>query len=555
MDKMETKSLVFSDDARKKLQSGVAKLAQAVKATLGPRGRNVLIQHKDKPPSSTRDGITVANNCLPLADPQENMGAQAVRQASNRTCDQAGDGTSTTVVIAQKLFDQGLMYVSAGHHAISLKRGMDKAVDQVIANLDAQSKQVKSNADIRNVATISANNDIEIGDMIANALDAVGNDGVVTLEDGKDITTKLKVQSGYEFDRGFLSAYFMTPSEVEQGRYRCLYENARVWLVNGKLSTTAQMQDMLPVLEQCMNSSQPVVLIAEDCTDVVLNTLALNCAQGRLQVVAIKAPGFGATRNEMREDLATITGATIRDPDHFESVVKDVSIEELGHIKRIEVYKDRTIIIGPDGRAEAIETQCNRVRAHMEQLEDAWDKEQQRKRLAKLTGGVAVISVGAPTDIGMKEKRDRIEDALGATRAAVEGGIVSGGGTALLRASKALEFFTTGNDEEDFGVKIVREAIREPIKAIVVNAGESPDVIMDKAMQGPDGFGYDARAKEFCNLFDRGVVDPTKVVKVALQNASDVAGLLLLTECTITIDNRDEVDAQHPSLRFHNQNR
>jgi len=539
----EFKKLMFSQECRQKIGSGVSQLARAVKCTLGPRGSNVLIQQVGKSAAITKDGVTVARSIV-LRDPIENMGAQMVKQVASKTADVAGDGTSTATVLAEAIFSHGMKLVSAGNDAMSIKRGIDKAVEVVVQSLKDQSRPVDTNDDIRHVATISANGDTAVGNMIADAMAQVGNSGIITLEEGKDVETKLRVTQGFEFDRGFASPYFMTPSEVEAGRMRCVYENARVWLIKGKLSTGNQIQEMIPTLDQCRSQNTPVVVIAEDIQDVVLNTLGLNSAQGILPCVAVKAPGFGAAREEMLEDMAVLTGAIVREPAHFESVTKDVGIEELGYIKRIEVYKDRTVLIGADGREEDVQAQCDKIKGMLEQLEGIWEREQQQKRLAKLTGGVAVIAVGAPTDVAMKEKRDRIEDALAATRAAVAEGIVPGGGVALVRSLKALDAFSTGNVEEDFGVRIVREAIREPLKHIVINAGESPDVVIAKVLEGDGSYGFDARAKSFVDMFKSGIVDPTKVARVALQNASDVASLLLTTECVVSLEQEENLDQQ-----------
>lgn len=544
----EFKKLTFGQDSRKAVGAGVEKLARAVKATLGPRGRNVVIQHKMKAPHITKDGVTVAKS-IELRDPGENIGAQMVKQVASKTADVAGDGTTTATVLAESIFSEGMKLVGAGHDPMNLKRGVDKAVDFVVEELKKLSREVTTSDDIRKVATISANGDTAVGDMIAEAMDKVGNNGVISLEEGKGFSSSLRVSEGFEFDRGYVSAYFMTPEEAEAGRNRCVFDNARVWLVKGKLSTGNQMQEMLYTLDQCVKTNTPVVIIAESIEDVVLNTLAVNAARGTLQCVAIKSPGFGASRDEMLEDLAVLTGATLRDPGHFESVTAEVALEELGFCRRIEVYRDRTVIVAGDGREEEIRKQCDKIRGNIDQADSIWDREQLEKRLAKLTGGVAVIEVGAPTEVAMKELRDRIEDALSATRAAVTEGIVPGGGVALVRCLKSLEGFTTGNVEEDFGVAIIKRAVREPLRAIAANAGSapnaaSPDLVLEKVFMAEGSAGYDASSLEFVgDMFERGVVDPTKVTRVALQNAADVAGLLLTTECVVTIE-EDEVEQQ-----------
>lgn len=536
----ESKKLTFGQDSRSAIGSGISKLAQAVKATLGPRGRNVVIQQQGKPPHSTKDGVTVAKNIV-LKDPEENIGAQLVKQVASKTADVAGDGTTTATVLAEDIFSKGMKLVGAGHDPMSLKRGIDKATSSVVEALNTLSRPVETSDDIRKVATISANGDSSIGDMIANAMEQVGNSGIITLEEGKGFESKLRVSDGFEFDRGFASAYFMTPQEVDAGRHRCVFEDAKIWLIRGKISTTNQMNEMIPTLEACVQQNKPVVIIAESIEDVVLNTLAINAAQGKLPCVAIKSPGFGASRDEMLEDLSVLTGAHVRDPAHVHSVLADVSVQELGDLRRIEVYKDRTVIVGVEGREEDIKAQCDKIRGLMNQLDSLWDREQQDKRLAKLTGGVAVIEVGAPTEASMKERRDRIEDALSATRAAVAEGIVPGGGTALVRAGNAAELEDM-NAEEMAGAELVLEAVREPLRQIVKNAGEkSPDTIVEKVLGSQGSAGFDAARREHCeDMFERGIVDPAKVSRVALQNAADVAGLLLTTECVVSIEEEEQ---------------
>lgn len=539
---MEYKKLAFGQQSRDKISAGVNKLASAVKVTLGPRGRNVVIQQTGKSPHITKDGVTVAKSIV-LKDPEENVGAQMVKNVAGKTADVAGDGTTTATVLAEAILEQGMKLVVANHDPMSIKRGIDKAVNEVVGALKEQSRPVESSDDIKKVATISANGEAEIGDMIAQAMEEVGNDGVITLEEGKGFESQLHASQGFEWDRGYLSGYFMTPEEVNAGRKRCVYENARIWIFDGKLSTAQDMNDMLPTLEACMSQGTPIVLVAEDISGPVLTTLAMNAAQGRLPCVAVKSPGYGASRKEMLEDLAVITGATVRDPDLVESVVRDVDVTELGMVRRIEVSKDKTVVIGLPGREEAIQKQCDSIRASLADAESEWNKEQLEKRLAKLTGGVATIEVGAPTEVAMKEKRDRIEDALAATRAAVAEGVVVGGGVALVRAGNALDQYTTGNNEEDFGVEIVRSALREPLRQIVMNAGESDQVVINNvvAQEDPE-MGFNAATRTYVNMFDDGIVDPSKVARVALQNAADVAGLMLTTECLISVEESEEED-------------
>lgn len=538
-----SKILAFSHEARTMVGQGVNNLSKAVKVTLGPRGRNVLIEMKDKPPHITKDGVTVAKN-ISFKDKFQNIGAQMVKSVASRTADVAGDGTTTATILAESIFTHGMRLMTAGHDPMSLKRGIDKAVIKAVQALAEQARTVNTIDDIRKVATISANGDDEIGKMIAEAMDKVGNDGIITLEEGKSFESVLTVSNGFEFDRGFVSAYFMTPEEVEAGRNRAVQENALVWLVDGKLNSLVQLQEMIPTLESCAKQGLPVLLIAESIEDVVLHTLAHNAASGKLQCVAVKSPGFGASRREMLQDLAVLTGATLRDPSLVESVTKEVDLAELGRVKRVEVSKDKTVIIGVDGREAEIKAHCDKIRAQLSAANDTWERTQHEKRLAKLIGGVATIEVGASTEVAMKEKRDRIEDALAATRAAVNEGIVPGGGVALLRCLTALKGFSANNKEEDFGVDIIRDAVKEPLRQICVNAGESPEVITNRILRTSGSYGFDAAKLETCDMFERGIVDPTKVVRVALQNAADVAALLLTTECAITFDDEPEQPAK-----------
>ena len=460
--------------------------------------------------------------------------------------------TTTATVLAEDIFTQGMKLVGAGSDPMSLKRGIDKATVAVVASLDGLSRPVETVSDIHKVATISANGDVEIGDMIAEAMEKVGNNGVITLEEGKGVASKLRISEGFEFDRGFASLYFQTPSEIEAGRERCVFEDAKIWLIDGKLSSRNHFEQMQGTLELCVKEGKPIVIIAEAIEDVVLNTLALNAAQGSLPCVAIKAPGFGEVRGEILEDLAVLTGATLRNPAHHKNVLKDVTIEELGDVARIEVTKEGTIIIAPEGREEKVEAQCGKIRAKLKEIDGMWDRDQQEKRLAKLTGGVAVIEVGAPTEVAMKERRDRIEDALSATRAAVAEGIVPGGGTALVRAGVLAEAsFAEENVEELAGAKIIFNAVREPMRQIAENAGEkSPDSVVEQVLNGGLTAGFDAAKREHCeNMFERGIVDPAKVSRVALQNAADVAGLLLTTECVITIEEEEKPVVANQMMR------
>lgn len=540
---METKILQFSDKARDKMNNGVALLSKAVKATLGPRGRNVVIQRRGASPHITKDGVTVAKSIV-LKDEFENMGAQMVKEVALKTADIAGDGTTTATVLAEAIFREGMRLVAAQHDPMSLKRGIDKAVETVVEHLNSQARDVSSIEDIRQVATISANGDKEIGNMIAEAMEAVGKEGVITLEEGKGFETKLKVSKGYEFDRGYASHLFCN----EHDKQRVVFEDAVVWLVNGKLAGKNTLDEMLPALEFCSNNGLALVLIAESIEGDVLNTLVLNNLRTTLKCVAIKAPGFGDRRREMLEDLAALTGANLRDPDlNAMSLVSGMSAEEFGRIKRIEVYKDKTLIVAPEGSEERVESRVAVIKAQVSQDQDTWDRERTQQRLAKLVGGVGVIEVGGATEIEIKEKKDRLEDALSATRAAVEEGIVPGGGTAFARASMALDSFSTGNDEEDFGVKIVKYALKVPLWQIVENSGDKGDVRVAEVMAAQNSVGFDAYRNRMVDMFEQGIVDPKKVSRVALQNAASIAGLMLTTECVIAFEQEEEKPS-HPQM-------
>lgn len=541
---METKKLEFSQSAREKISKGVGALAKSVKATLGPRGRNVVLERKHGSPHITKDGVTVAKS-ISLKDEFENIGAQMVKEVALKTAEIAGDGTSTSTVLAEAILQEGIRLIASGNDPMSLKRGIDKAMTQVIVSLQGQSKPVSSADEIRQVATISANGDTEIGDMIANAMTEVGKDGVITLEEGKGLESELKVTSGFEFDRGYSSPHFCNDLE----KARVVYDDALVWLVNGKVHGTNMLEDMLPVFQHCSNEGVPLVIIAESVEGEILKTMILNYLKGALQCVAIKAPGFGDRRTEMLGDLAALTGASLRDPNTNEhsSLVKSIQFSELGRCKRIEVTKESTIIVAPDGVEEAVEARASLIKAQVSQEASDWDRERTQQRLGKLTGGVGVILVGGATELEIKEKKDRLEDALSATKAAVEEGIVPGGGTALARAELTLKDFSTGNPEEDVGVKIVRDAIKMPLIQIVENSGEDGRLVVRDVQASEDPTtGYDAANLTFVNMFERGIVDPTKVVRVALQNACSVAGLMLTTECVVAYD-KDEGSNQGPN--------
>jgi len=535
---MDIKKIEFSQEARKKIADGVTVLSKAVKATLGPRGRNVVLERQHGAPHITKDGVTVAKS-ISLRDEFENIGVQMVKEVALKTADLAGDGTTTATVLAEAILTEGMRLVAAGSDPMSLKRGIDKATQKVVELLKAQTRQVKSTEEIRQVATISANGDSEIGDMIAEAMKAVGKQGVITLEEGKGFESELRVSSGFEFDRGYLSGHFC--NDVE--RQRVVYDDAIVWLINGKVVGTNMLEDMIPVFQYCSNEGLPLVLIAESIEGEILQTMILNYLKGALKCVAIKAPGFGDRRVEMLGDLAALTGAQLRDPQAVGNtgLVKAINPEELGRCKRIEVTRENTVLVAPDGTEASVEARVSQINAQLSQEPSSWDRERTQQRLGKLTGGIGVILVGGATEMEIKEKKDRLEDALSATKAAVEEGIVAGGGVALTRAAKELETFTTGNPEEDIGVRIVREAIQIPLCQIAENAGEDGKVIVrDVKNATSDAMGFDAAAREFKDMFEAGIVDPTKVTRVALQNATSIAGLMLTTECVVAFDRNDE---------------
>lgn len=537
---MESKKLEFSADARDKIAKGVSVLAKAVKATLGPKGRNVVIDRRGANPHITKDGVTVAKN-ITLKDKYENIGVQMVKEVALKTADVAGDGTTTATVLAEAIFKEGRKLVAADHDPMSLKRGIDKAVAEVVSKLDTLTRPVSTTEEIRQVATISANGDTDIGDMIAKAMETVGKEGVITLEEGSGVESTLTVAKGYEFDRGYLSPHFCTDLEKK----RVVFEDALVWLVDGKLAGKNMLDEMLPALEFCSNNGKQLVLIAESIEGDVLQTLLINHLRQTLRCVCIKAPGFGDRRKEMLGDLAALTGANLRDPMVFDSLVGDMHQSEFGLAKRVEVYADKTLIVAADTEkvAESVEKRVVEIRSQLAQESDGWDRERTQQRLAKLIGGIGVIEVGGATETEMKEKKDRLEDALSATKAAVEEGILPGGGVALTRISKVLDNFTTGHDEEDFGVKIVKNAIRVPLFQIVENAGEKGEVRVNEVLEHEGAMGFDAYKGVMVDMFEAGIVDPKKVTRVALQHAASIAGLMLTTECVITFED-DETKPQ-----------
>ena len=498
---MAAKQVLFGDDARVRMVRGINTLANAVKVTLGPKGRNVVLERAFGGPLVTKDGVTVAKE-IDLKDKYESMGAQMVREVASKTNDNAGDGTTTATVLAQAIVDEGMKYVAAGMNPMDLKRGIDKAVAAAIAELKKLSKPTTTNKEVAQVGAISANSDTEIGDIIAKAMEKVGKEGVITIEDGKSLNNELEVVEGMQFDRGYLSPYFINTPE----RQAAVLENPFVLLHDKKVSN---IRDLLPVLEQVAKASRPLLIIAEDVDGEALATLVVNSIRGILKVVAVKAPGFGDRRKAMLEDIAVLTGATVITSDLGLSLDK-TTLEQLGSAKRIEVTKENTTIIDGAGKADAIAA-----------------------RVAKLAGGVALVKVGAATEVEMKEKKARVEDALHATRAAVEEGIVPGGGTALVRAKLAIKDMKGDNDEQTAGIKIVLRAMEEPMRQIVANAGDEPSVVVNNVSKGEGNYGFNAQTGEYGDMVAMGVLDPTKVTRTALQNAASVAGLILTTDCMV----------------------
>lgn len=536
---MAAKQLIFSDSARQSILRGVTILTDAVKATLGPRGRNVLIERKFGTPNVTKDGVTVAKE-IELKDPFENMGAQLVREVASKTSDVAGDGTTTATVLAYSIFKEGLRYVAAGANAIDLKRGIDKAVEVVVEELKKISKPVQDKKEIAQVGTISANNDPSIGELIAEAMDKVGKDGVITVEEAKGMATTLDVVEGMQFDRGYISPYFITDPE----RLECVLEDAFILIHDKKISS---MKDLLPILEQIARMGKPLLIIAEDVEGEALATLVVNKLRGVLQVCAVKAPGFGERRKAMLEDIAILTGGTVISED-LGIKLENVKIEDLGRAKKIVVDKEYTTIIEGAGDPQKIQGRIKQIKLQIEETTSDYDREKLQERLAKLAGGVARINVGAATEAEMKEKKARVEDALNATRAAVEEGIVPGGGVALLRCQKALDNLKLETHDQQLGVEIVKKALEEPIKQIIANAGVEPTLIVEKVKENSNiNFGYDAYAEKFVDMMEAGIIDPTKVTRVALQNAASVAGLMLTTEVMISEIPEEEKKTPMPS--------
>src|SRR5579871_6304656 len=522
---MAAKDVYFSTDARDRMLRGVNTLANAVRITLGPKGRNVVLEKSFGAPRSTKDGVTVAKE-IELSDKFENLGAQLIREVASKTNDAAGDGTTTATVLAQAIVTEGLKSVAAGMNPMDLKRGVDKAVSKVVEEIKSVSKKVTTNAEIAQVGAISANGDQSVGDMIAKAMDKVGNEGVITVEEAKSLETELDVVEGMQFDRGYLSPYFITNAD----KMEAVLDEPLILLFEKKLSS---LQPLLPVLEAVVQSSRPLLIVAEDVEGEALATLVVNKLRGGLRVAAVKAPGFGDRRKAMLEDIATLTGGQLISED-LGIKLENVGLDMLGKAKKVSITKDDTTIVDGAGAKADIEARIGQIKRQIEDTTSDYDKEKLQERLAKLAGGVAVIRVGGATEVEVKEKKDRVDDALNATRAAVEEGIVAGGGVSLLKASKALDGLAGDNDDQNAGIAIVRRALQSPIRQIAENAGVEGSIVVGKVLDNPSPtFGFNAQTEEYGDLVAAGVIDPAKVVRIALQDAASVAGLMITTEAAV----------------------
>jgi chaperonin GroEL len=530
------KELFFDSEAREKMKRGVDTLANAVKVTLGPKGRNVIIDKKFGSPVITKDGVTVAKE-IELKDAVENMGAQLVKEVASKTADQAGDGTTTATVLAQAIYTIGSKNVAAGANPMDLKRGIEKAVSKVVESLREQSKPIDSSQEIAQVATISANNDAEIGKMIADAMDKVGREGVITVEEARGTETEVKTVEGMQFDRGYLSPYFVTNTE----KMEVELERPFILISEKKVSS---MKELLPVLEGVAQTGRPLLIIAEDVDGEALATLVVNKIRGALKVAAVKAPGFGDRRKAMLEDIAILTGGQVISEERGFKL-ENTTIEYLGQAEKVIIDKDNSTIVNGDGAKEDIAGRVNQIKAQIETTTSDYDREKLQERLAKLSGGVAILYIGAATEVEMKEKKDRVDDALHATRAAVEEGVVSGGGVALIRAIASLEKLTGENEDQNTGIAIIRQAIEAPLRTIVANAGGEGSVVVNQVKSGKGDYGYNAREDKYENLLSAGILDPTKVTRLALENAASIAGLLLTTECVIADKPEAEAAAPH----------
>ncbi|BDD09692.1 60 kDa chaperonin [Fulvitalea axinellae] len=529
------KEIVFEIEARDRLKKGVNVIADAVKVTLGPKGRNVILDKKFGAPHVTKDGVSVAKE-IELKDPVENMGAQLVKEVASKTNDDAGDGTTTATVLTQAIFNNGIKNVTAGANPMDIKRGIDAAVALVVDGLRSQSKEIETNDEIAQVASISANNDKEIGGMIAEAMEKVGKDGVITVEEAKGTETEVKTVEGMQFDRGYLSPYFVTDTEKMEAEL----ENPYILIYDKKIST---MKDLMPILEPVAQSGRPLLIIAEDVDGEALATLVVNKIRGTLKIAAVKAPGFGDRRKAMLEDIAILTGGTVISEERGFNL-ESATLDMLGTAEKVNIDKDNTTVVNGAGNEDTIKGRVNEIKSQIENTSSDYDREKLQERLAKLSGGVAIIYIGAATEVEMKEKKDRVDDALHATRAAVQEGVVPGGGVALIRAIEALENLEekVENEDQATGVNIVERAIESPLRAIVENAGGEGSVIVQKIKEGEGDYGYNAREDKFENLLSAGVIDPTKVTRLALENAASIASLLLTTECVVA-DQEEEAPA------------
>jgi chaperonin GroEL len=536
---MTAKQVIFGDSSRAKLVEGVNILANAVKVTLGPKGRNVVIEKSFGAPVVTKDGVTVAKE-IELEDKLQNMGAKMVKEVASKTADKAGDGTTTATVLAQSIVKEGMKFVTAGMNPMDLKRGIDKAVTAAVAELDKISKPCSTSKEITQVGSISANSDEAIGKIISDAMEKVGKDGVITVEDGKGLQDELEVVEGMQFDRGYLSPYFINNPDKQEA----ILEEPYVLLYDKKISN---IRDLLPVLEGVAKSGKPLLIIAEDVEGEALATLVVNNMRGILKTVAVKAPGFGDRRKAMLEDIAILTSGQVV-AEELGLTLEKATVEQLGRAGRVEVSKEDTIIIDGAGSKDKINDRIKAIQKQIEEATSDYDKEKLQERVAKLSGGVAVIKVGAATEVEMKEKKDRIDDALHATRAAVEDGIVAGGGVALIRAKTAIKDIKGSNTDQDAGIKIVLRAMEEPIRQIATNSGDSADVVVAKVAEGVGNFGYNAATHEFGDMVDMGVIDPTKVTKTALVNAASIAGLLLTTDCAISEIVKEDKASPNPGM-------
>ncbi|MEO9870468.1 chaperonin GroEL [Ekhidna sp.] len=533
------KDIFFNTDARDSIKKGVDVLADAVKVTLGPKGRNVILDKKFGAPNVTKDGVSVAKE-IELKEPIENMGAQLVKEVASKTADDAGDGTTTATVLTQAIFGHGIKNVAAGANPMDLKRGIDKAVTAVVENLKKQSKNIKTNDEISQVASVSANNDSEIGTMIANAMEKVGKDGVITVEEAKGTETEVKTVEGMQFDRGYLSPYFVTNTDKMEAELESPY----ILIYDKKVSN---MKELLPILEATAQTGKPLLIIAEDVEGEALATLVVNKIRGSLKIAAVKAPGFGDRRKAMLEDIAILTGGTVISEERGYKL-ESATIDYLGTADKINIDKDNTTIVNGAGKKADITARVNQIKQQVENTTSDYDKEKLQERLAKLSGGVAILYIGAATEVEMKEKKDRVDDALHATRAAVQEGIVAGGGVALIRAMSSLDKLELENEDQNTGVTIIRNAIQAPLRTIVENAGGEASVVVNEVLAGKADYGFNAANGEYVNMFKAGIIDPTKVTRLALENAASIASLLLTTECVVAEEPEKEGAAPMPPM-------